>query len=113
MGNCSTSNDHIARSYTQLKKIPCLKQQMLLAQLQEAEQKRGDLAKSRKQLEIRVSPKGTEPVIQEKAETAVPSAELAKEVVDTVSPPKVDFATDLFYILVASSVDDLWAGFHM
>ncbi|GKA47239.1 retrovirus-related pol polyprotein from transposon TNT 1-94, partial [Tanacetum coccineum] len=37
MGNCSTSNDHIARSYTQLKKIPCLKQQMLLAQLQEAD----------------------------------------------------------------------------
>ncbi|GJW87646.1 hypothetical protein Tco_0162986 [Tanacetum coccineum] len=37
MGNCSTSNNHIARSYTQLKKIPCLKQQMLLAQLQEAD----------------------------------------------------------------------------
>ncbi|GKB50197.1 hypothetical protein Tco_0900950 [Tanacetum coccineum] len=36
VGNCSTSNDHIARSYTQLKKIQCLKQHMLLAQLQEA-----------------------------------------------------------------------------
>ncbi|GJU85550.1 hypothetical protein Tco_1293096 [Tanacetum coccineum] len=34
--NFSTSNDHIARSYTQLKKIQCLKQHMLLAQLQEA-----------------------------------------------------------------------------
>ncbi|GJR71058.1 hypothetical protein Tco_0083423 [Tanacetum coccineum] len=31
-----TSNDHITRLYTQLKKIQCLKQQMLLAQLQEA-----------------------------------------------------------------------------
>ncbi|GKF08996.1 hypothetical protein Tco_0043220, partial [Tanacetum coccineum] len=29
-------NDHIARPYTQSKKIQCLKQQMLLAQLQEA-----------------------------------------------------------------------------
>ncbi|GJT83867.1 hypothetical protein Tco_1058209, partial [Tanacetum coccineum] len=36
VGNFSTSNDHIARSYTQLKKIQCLKQHMLLAQLQEA-----------------------------------------------------------------------------
>ncbi|GJX68884.1 hypothetical protein Tco_0304611 [Tanacetum coccineum] len=36
VGNCSTGNDHIARPYTQSKKIQCLKQQMLLAQLQEA-----------------------------------------------------------------------------
>ncbi|GKB46436.1 retrovirus-related pol polyprotein from transposon TNT 1-94 [Tanacetum coccineum] len=36
VGNCSTGNDHIARTYTQSKKIQCLKQQMLLAQLQEA-----------------------------------------------------------------------------
>ncbi|GJU80604.1 hypothetical protein Tco_1282969 [Tanacetum coccineum] len=36
VGNCSTGNDHIARLYTQSKKIQCLKQQMLLAQLQEA-----------------------------------------------------------------------------
>ncbi|GJT93329.1 hypothetical protein Tco_1082174 [Tanacetum coccineum] len=35
VGNCSTGNDHIARPYTQLKKIQCLKQQMLLTQLQE------------------------------------------------------------------------------
>ncbi|GKE64917.1 hypothetical protein Tco_1519078 [Tanacetum coccineum] len=35
VGNCLTGNDHIARSYTQLKKIQCLKQQMLLTQLQE------------------------------------------------------------------------------
>ncbi|GKE43753.1 hypothetical protein Tco_1471037, partial [Tanacetum coccineum] len=32
----SVGNDHIARPYTQSKKIQCLKQQMLLAQLQEA-----------------------------------------------------------------------------
>lgn len=66
----------------------------------------------------------TQQVIQQKAEAAVPSAELAKEVVDTVSPPKVDFATDLFDMLsmddgptekvpvAASSADDLWAGFQ-
>ncbi|GKF69366.1 hypothetical protein Tco_0202423 [Tanacetum coccineum] len=36
MGNCSTGNDHIAGPYTQSKKIQCLKQQMLLTQLQEA-----------------------------------------------------------------------------
>ncbi|GJR36728.1 hypothetical protein Tco_1212412 [Tanacetum coccineum] len=36
VGNCLTSNDHIARLYTQSKKIQCLKQQMLLAQLLEA-----------------------------------------------------------------------------
>ncbi|GKE36687.1 hypothetical protein Tco_1460092 [Tanacetum coccineum] len=36
VGNCSTGNDHIARPYTQSKKIQCLKQQMLLAQIQEA-----------------------------------------------------------------------------
>ncbi|GJR73710.1 hypothetical protein Tco_0086075 [Tanacetum coccineum] len=36
VGNCSTGNDHIARPYTQSKKIQCLQQQMLLAQLQEA-----------------------------------------------------------------------------
>ncbi|GJW68884.1 hypothetical protein Tco_0123308 [Tanacetum coccineum] len=36
VGNCSTGNDHLARPYTQSKKIQCLKQQMLLAQLQEA-----------------------------------------------------------------------------
>ncbi|GJR17366.1 hypothetical protein Tco_0965893 [Tanacetum coccineum] len=36
VGNCSTSDDHIARTYTQSNKIQCLKQQMLLAQLQEA-----------------------------------------------------------------------------
>ncbi|GJW53242.1 hypothetical protein Tco_0097327 [Tanacetum coccineum] len=35
VGNCLTGNDHIARSYTQSKKIQCLKQQMLLTQLQE------------------------------------------------------------------------------
>ncbi|PWA96046.1 ARF-GAP domain 5 [Artemisia annua] len=73
---------------------------------------------------LRVPPKGPEPVIQQKAEAAVPSAEVAKEVVDTVSPPKVDFATDLFDMLsmddgptekvpvAASSTDDLWAGFQ-
>ncbi|GJT56125.1 hypothetical protein Tco_0991179 [Tanacetum coccineum] len=33
---CSTGNDHIARPYTQSNKIQYLKQQMLLAQLQEA-----------------------------------------------------------------------------
>ncbi|GJZ98639.1 hypothetical protein Tco_0671092 [Tanacetum coccineum] len=36
VGNFSTGNDHIARPYTQSKKIQCLKQHMLLAQLQEA-----------------------------------------------------------------------------
>ncbi|GKA75297.1 hypothetical protein Tco_0781675 [Tanacetum coccineum] len=36
VGNCSTGNDHIARPYTQSKKIQCLQQQILLAQLQEA-----------------------------------------------------------------------------
>ncbi|GJS50453.1 hypothetical protein Tco_0623815 [Tanacetum coccineum] len=36
MGNCSTGNDHIARPYTQSKMIQCLKQHMLLTQLQEA-----------------------------------------------------------------------------
>ncbi|GJT21573.1 hypothetical protein Tco_0891510 [Tanacetum coccineum] len=36
VGNCSTGNDHLARPYTKSKKIQCLKQQMLLAQLQEA-----------------------------------------------------------------------------
>ncbi|GKB53025.1 hypothetical protein Tco_0903778 [Tanacetum coccineum] len=36
VGNCSMGNDHIARPYTQSKKIQFLKQQMLLAQLQEA-----------------------------------------------------------------------------
>ncbi|GJR16666.1 retrovirus-related pol polyprotein from transposon TNT 1-94 [Tanacetum coccineum] len=36
VGNCSTGNDHIARPYTQTKKIQCLQQQMLLTQLQEA-----------------------------------------------------------------------------
>ncbi|GJS05273.1 putative ribonuclease H-like domain-containing protein [Tanacetum coccineum] len=36
VGNCSTGNDHIARMYTQSKKIQCIKQHMLLAQLPEA-----------------------------------------------------------------------------
>ncbi|GJZ26983.1 reverse transcriptase domain-containing protein [Tanacetum coccineum] len=36
VGNCSSGNDHIARPYTQSKKIQCLQQPMLLAQLQEA-----------------------------------------------------------------------------
>ncbi|KAI3769234.1 hypothetical protein L6452_00334 [Arctium lappa] len=73
-------------------------------------------------ISLRVPPKGPEPVIQ-KAEPAVPSAELAKEVAETVSP-KVDFATDLFDMLsmedgptekgpeAASTDDNLWAGFQ-
>ncbi|GKF02810.1 hypothetical protein Tco_0029733, partial [Tanacetum coccineum] len=36
MVNCSTGNDHITRPYTQSKKIHCIKQQILLEQLQEA-----------------------------------------------------------------------------
>nr|GEU70870.1 retrovirus-related Pol polyprotein from transposon TNT 1-94 [Tanacetum cinerariifolium] len=36
VGNCSMGNDHIARRYTQLQKVQWLKQQMMLAQLQEA-----------------------------------------------------------------------------
>ncbi|GKA79204.1 hypothetical protein Tco_0785800 [Tanacetum coccineum] len=35
VGNCSTCNDHIARQYTQSKKVQWLKQKMMLAQLQE------------------------------------------------------------------------------
>ncbi|GKF07871.1 hypothetical protein Tco_0042095, partial [Tanacetum coccineum] len=34
-GNCSTSNDHITRQYTQSKKVQWLKQKMMFAQLQE------------------------------------------------------------------------------
>ncbi|KAJ9562779.1 hypothetical protein OSB04_007939 [Centaurea solstitialis] len=72
-------------------------------------------------INLRVPPKGPEPVIL-KAEPAVPSAELAKEVAET--PPKVDFATDLFDMLsmddgptekapeAASTDDNLWAGFQ-
>ncbi|GJY92303.1 RNA-directed DNA polymerase, eukaryota, reverse transcriptase zinc-binding domain protein [Tanacetum coccineum] len=70
--------------------------------LRDQEQKRGDLAKRRKQLEIRVSPKGPEP------DFIKLNRYYHEEVVDTVSPPKVDFATDLFDILAASSADDLW-----
>ncbi|XP_024968061.1 probable ADP-ribosylation factor GTPase-activating protein AGD5 [Cynara cardunculus var. scolymus] len=74
-------------------------------------------------ISLRVPPKGPEPVIQ-KAEPAIPSAELVKEVAETVSPPKVDFATDLFDMLsmddgptekgqeAASTDDNLWAGFQ-
>ncbi|XP_071725877.1 ADP-ribosylation factor GTPase-activating protein AGD5-like isoform X3 [Rutidosis leptorrhynchoides] len=74
-------------------------------------------------INLRVPPKGPEPVIQ-KAEPVAPAAELAKEATETVQPPKVDFATDLFDMLsmddaptdkvpeTASSTDDLWAGFQ-
>lgn len=73
-------------------------------------------------INLRVPPKGPEPVIQ-KAEPAVPSAGSAKEVAETLSPPKVNFATDLFDMLSmddaptekvpeAASTDDLWAGFQ-
>nr|XP_043621186.1 ADP-ribosylation factor GTPase-activating protein AGD5-like isoform X1 [Erigeron canadensis] len=73
-------------------------------------------------INLRVPPKGPEPVIP-KAEPAVSSAELAKKVAETVSPPKVDFATDLFDMLSmddgptekvpeVASTDDLWAGFQ-
>ncbi|KAI3809960.1 hypothetical protein L1987_19565 [Smallanthus sonchifolius] len=73
-------------------------------------------------INLRVPPKGPEHVIQ-KAEASVPSSDLAKEVVETVTPPKVDFATDLFDMLSmddvptekapeAASTDDLWAGFQ-
>lgn len=59
----------------------------------------------------------------QKAEPAVPSAGSAKEVAETLSPPKVNFATDLFDMLSmddaptekvpeAASTDDLWAGFQ-
>lgn len=60
----------------------------------------------------------------QKTEPAVPSVDLAKEVAETVSAPKVDFATDLFDMLSmdddptekgpeAASIDDnLWAGFQ-
>ncbi|GKE10888.1 hypothetical protein Tco_1414439, partial [Tanacetum coccineum] len=61
---------------------------------------------------------------EKKTDASVPSAELAKEVVDTVSSPKFDFATDLFDILsmgngptdkvlvAASYADALWVGFQ-
>ncbi|KAI7748415.1 hypothetical protein M8C21_007572 [Ambrosia artemisiifolia] len=74
-------------------------------------------------INLRVPPKGPDHVIQ-KAEASVPSAEVAKEVVETATPPKVEFATDLFDMLsmddaptekvpeAASSTDDLWAGFQ-
>ncbi|KAG8364985.1 hypothetical protein BUALT_Bualt18G0055500 [Buddleja alternifolia] len=62
----------------------------------------------------------TEQVIQ-KMEPAAPS-EFSKQVQDTVSPPKVDFATDLFDMLSmdgsgenateASGDDNAWAGFQ-
>ncbi|KAL8205523.1 hypothetical protein R6Q57_009074 [Mikania cordata] len=72
-------------------------------------------------INLRVPPKGQEHVIQ-KAESSAPSAEVAKEV-ETINPPKVDFATDLFDMLSmddvptekvpeAASTDDLWAGFQ-
>lgn len=59
----------------------------------------------------------------QKAVPAMPSADMAKEVAETVTPPKVDFATDLFDMLSmddaptvkvpeAASTDDLWAGFQ-
>ncbi|KAI3509883.1 hypothetical protein L1887_25407 [Cichorium endivia] len=64
-------------------------------------------------INLRVPPKGPEPVIP-KAE----SADLVKEVAETVPPPKHDFATDLFDMLSMdekvpeASTDDLWAGFQ-
>ncbi|CAK9183060.1 unnamed protein product [Ilex paraguariensis] len=81
-------------------------------------------------ISIPVPPKGPEPVplaskpqqeIQ-KAELAAP-AESTKQVAEAVSPPKVDYATDLFNMLsmdgpsengsVAASADDnAWAGFQ-
>ncbi|XP_076934172.1 ADP-ribosylation factor GTPase-activating protein AGD5-like [Bidens hawaiensis] len=73
-------------------------------------------------INLRVPPKGPDHVLT-KVEPSVPSAEVAKEVVETVTPPKVDFATDLFDMLSmddaptekvpeAASTDDLWAGFQ-
>ncbi|GJY61806.1 hypothetical protein Tco_0462463 [Tanacetum coccineum] len=65
-----------------------------------------------------------EVIQQKKTDASVPSTELAKEVVDTVSSPKFDFATDLFDMLsmsngptdkvlvAASYADALWAGFQ-
>ncbi|KAL8510360.1 hypothetical protein ACS0TY_017245 [Phlomoides rotata] len=76
-----------------------------------------------------VPPKGPEQIspapvtaqVNQKPEPAVP-AESAKQVQDTVSPPKVDYATDLFNILSmndsgetatgASGDDNTWAGFQ-
>ncbi|XP_076904466.1 ADP-ribosylation factor GTPase-activating protein AGD5-like [Bidens hawaiensis] len=68
-----------------------------------------------------VPPKAYEPVTQ-KAESAVSSADNAKEAADVV-PPKVEVATDLFDMLTmedspvqsgskATSADDLWAAFQ-
>lgn len=72
-------------------------------------------------INLRVPPKGPEPVVP-KAESAVSFAESVKEVpvavAETVSPPKHDFATDLFDMLSMDekvpepSTDDLWAGFQ-
>lgn len=85
-------------------------------------------------ISLPVPPKGPEPAVSapqpqniiQKSQQAVPSAESAKQVpgsVHAVSPPKVDFATDLFDMLSmdgpsestadATSTDDsAWAGFQ-
>ncbi|CAK9160197.1 unnamed protein product [Ilex paraguariensis] len=80
-------------------------------------------------ISIPVPPKGPEPITLapkpqqeiQKPEPAVP-AESAKQVVEAVSPVKVNYATDLFNMLsmddpsengsVAASTDDAWAGFQ-
>ncbi|KAK2984713.1 hypothetical protein RJ640_004538 [Escallonia rubra] len=75
-----------------------------------------------------VPPRGPESVIpaqktQQKSEPAMPPAEPVKQVAEVVSPPKVDFATDLFNMLSMdgptengsgeTSADDIaWAGFQ-
>ncbi|KAK3010939.1 hypothetical protein RJ639_011835 [Escallonia herrerae] len=55
-------------------------------------------------ISIPVPPRGPESVIpaqntQQKSEPAMPPAEPVKQVAEVISPPKVDFATDLFNML--------------
>lgn len=68
-------------------------------------------------ISLPVPPKASEPVIR-KAESAGPSAEVAKENAAVATPPKVEVATDLFDMLSvhdgseATPTDDIWAGFQ-
>ncbi|KAK9072323.1 hypothetical protein SSX86_008756 [Deinandra increscens subsp. villosa] len=73
-------------------------------------------------ISLPVPPKASEPVIR-KTESAVQSADLAKEAAEVVPVPKFEAATDLFDMLCVHdgsadnhsegpSADDLWAGFQ-
>ena len=73
------------------------------------------------ELQVASAPKPQ--TVMHTTEPAVPSADQVKQVPEAVSPPKVDFATDLFNMLsmdgpaesgaeTLSADDNGWAGFQ-